>query len=82
MRPSVLRDPGDARVEDRPDPEIMQLLDEPAPTLRSLPDLTGRICDRSIDPGKDFDLELDLAEAAERHEAMDERRAIKALLLS
>jgi threonine dehydrogenase-like Zn-dependent dehydrogenase len=35
---------------------------------------------REINPGKVFDLELPLAEAAEGYRAMDERRAIKVLL--
>ena len=47
---------------------------------RFLPDLIRLICDRKIDPGKVFDLELPLEQAAEAHKAMDERRAIKALL--
>ena len=38
------------------------------------------ICDRKISPGKVFDLELPLEEAAEGYGAMDECRAIKALL--
>jgi threonine dehydrogenase-like Zn-dependent dehydrogenase len=37
---------------------------------------------REIDPGKVFDLELPLEEAAEGYGAMDERRAIKVLLRS
>jgi threonine dehydrogenase-like Zn-dependent dehydrogenase len=52
----------------------------PAPVRRFLPDLIERICDRTIDPGKVFDLELPLDQAAEGYRAMDERRAIKALL--
>jgi hypothetical protein len=35
---------------------------------------------RQIDPGRVFDLELPLERAAEGYRAMDERRAIKALL--
>ena len=45
-----------------------------------LPDLIRRIWDREIDPGRVFDLELPLEQAAEGYRAMDERRAIKALL--
>ena len=45
-----------------------------------LSELIRLICDRKIDPGKVFDLELPLAEAAEGYRAMDERRAIKVLL--
>jgi threonine dehydrogenase-like Zn-dependent dehydrogenase len=52
----------------------------PAPVRRFLPDLIDLIWNRQIDPGKVFDLELPLADAAEGYEAMDERRAIKALL--
>lgn len=52
----------------------------PAPVRRFLPDLIDRIWRRQIDPGKVFDLELPLADAAEGYRAMDERRAIKALL--
>ena len=40
-----------------------------------------RIVDRRIDPGKVFDLTLPLEQAAEGYAAMDERRAIKSLLL-
>jgi threonine dehydrogenase-like Zn-dependent dehydrogenase len=52
----------------------------PAPVRRFLPELIELICTREIDPGKVFDLELPLDEAAEAYRAMDERRAIKALL--
>jgi threonine dehydrogenase-like Zn-dependent dehydrogenase len=52
----------------------------PAPVRRFLPDLIDRIWARQIDPGKVFDLELSLAEAAAGYTAMDERRAIKVLL--
>jgi threonine dehydrogenase-like Zn-dependent dehydrogenase len=38
------------------------------------------IWNRQIDPGKVFDLSLPLEQAAEGYKAMDERRAIKALL--
>ena len=53
----------------------------PAPVRRFLPDLVERIVDRRIDPGKVFDLTLPLEQAAEGYAAMDERRAIKSLLL-
>jgi hypothetical protein len=36
---------------------------------------------RDIDPGKVFDLEVPLDQAAEGYRAMDQRDAIKALLL-
>ncbi|MBO9522638.1 MAG: zinc-dependent alcohol dehydrogenase family protein [Nocardioidaceae bacterium] len=52
----------------------------PAPVRRFLPDLIDRIWKREIDPGRVFDLELPLAEAAQGYRAMDERRAIKVLL--
>jgi threonine dehydrogenase-like Zn-dependent dehydrogenase len=52
----------------------------PAPVRRFLPELLRLICDRQIDPGKVFDLELPLEEAAEGYRAMDERRAIEASL--
>jgi threonine dehydrogenase-like Zn-dependent dehydrogenase len=52
----------------------------PAPVRRFLPELIDLICNREIDPGRVFDLELPLDEAAEGYRAMDERRAIKALL--
>ena len=52
----------------------------PAPVRRFLPELIELICNRAIDPGKVFDLTLPLDQAAEGYRAMDERRAIKALL--
>jgi threonine dehydrogenase-like Zn-dependent dehydrogenase len=52
----------------------------PAPVRRFLPELIHLIWTRRIDPGKVFDLTLPLDEAAEAYAAMDERRAIKALL--
>jgi threonine dehydrogenase-like Zn-dependent dehydrogenase len=52
----------------------------PAPVRRFLPELIDLICRREIDPGKVFDLTLPLDQAAEAYRAMDERRAIKALL--
>ena len=52
----------------------------PAPVRRFLPELIDLICHREIDPGKVFDLTLPLDQAAEGYRAMDERRAIKALL--
>jgi threonine dehydrogenase-like Zn-dependent dehydrogenase len=52
----------------------------PAPVRRFLPELIDLIWNRQIDPGKVFDLELPLDEAAAAYEAMDDRRAIKALL--
>lgn len=52
----------------------------PAPVRRFLPELIRLIWNRAIDPGRVFDLELPLEAAAEGYKAMDERRAIKALL--
>ncbi|MGW5373509.1 zinc-dependent alcohol dehydrogenase family protein [Streptomyces sp. NPDC004009] len=52
----------------------------PAPVRRYLPDLIGRVLSGRIDPGKVFDLTLPLEQVAEGYRAMDERRAIKALL--
>jgi threonine dehydrogenase-like Zn-dependent dehydrogenase len=52
----------------------------PAPVRRFLPQLIDLIWNRKINPGKVFDLDLPLAQAAEGYRAMDERRAIKTLL--
>jgi len=52
----------------------------PAPVRRFLPDLMDRVWTGKIQPGKVFDLELPLNEAAAGYQAMDERRAIKVLL--
>ena len=52
----------------------------PAPVRRYLPELIQLILDRKIDPGKVFDKELPLDQAAEGYQAMDERKAIKVLL--
>ena len=52
----------------------------PAPVRRFLPDLMNRVWTGKIQPGKVFDLELPLDDAADGYEAMDERRAIKVLL--
>ena len=52
----------------------------PAPVRRYLPKLIDLVLNRSIDPGKVFDLTLPLEQVAEGYRAMDERRAIKALL--
>lgn len=52
----------------------------PAPVRRFLPDLIGRILREEINPGLVFDLTLPLTDATEGYAAMDERRAIKALL--
>jgi threonine dehydrogenase-like Zn-dependent dehydrogenase len=52
----------------------------PAPVRRFLPDLMDRVWTGKIQPGKVFDLELPLDDAADGYKAMDERRAIKVLL--
>lgn len=52
----------------------------PAPVRQYLPELIDLIWTRRINPGRVFDLELPLERAAEGYKAMDERRAIKALL--
>lgn len=53
----------------------------PAPVRRFLPQLIDLVWQRKINPGKVFDLILPLDQVAEGYRAMDERRAIKALLL-
>jgi threonine dehydrogenase-like Zn-dependent dehydrogenase len=52
----------------------------PAPVRRYLPKLIELVWKRKINPGKVFDLTLPLDQVAEGYRAMDERRAIKALL--
>ena len=52
----------------------------PAPVRRFLPDLMDRVWNGQMQPGKVFDLELPLDEAADGYRAMDTRRAIKVLL--
>ena len=52
----------------------------PAPVRRFLPDLMDLVWTGKIHPGKVFDLELPLDDAAAGYKAMDERRAIKVLL--
>jgi threonine dehydrogenase-like Zn-dependent dehydrogenase len=59
----------------------VHLLGGPAPVRRFLPKLIELIWRRQIEPGKVFDLELPLAQAAAGYRAMDERRAIKVLLM-
>jgi threonine dehydrogenase-like Zn-dependent dehydrogenase len=58
----------------------VHLLGGPAPVRRVLPELIDLIWNRQIDPGKVIDLTLPLGQAAEGYQAMEERRAIKALL--
>jgi threonine dehydrogenase-like Zn-dependent dehydrogenase len=52
----------------------------PAPVRRFLPELIDLIWNRKINPGRVFDLELPLEQAADGYQAMDQRRAIKVLL--
>jgi threonine dehydrogenase-like Zn-dependent dehydrogenase len=52
----------------------------PAPVRRYLPKLIDLVLTGRINPGKVFDLTLPLDQVAEGYRAMDERRAIKALL--
>src|SRR6059036_2678102 len=52
----------------------------PAPVRRYLPKLIDLVMNQHINPGKVFDLTLPLEQVAEGYRAMDERRAIKALL--
>jgi threonine dehydrogenase-like Zn-dependent dehydrogenase len=47
---------------------------------RYLPELIDLIWQRKINPGKVFDLVVRLDDAAEAYRAMDERRAVKAML--
>ena len=52
----------------------------PASVPAYLPDLMARVWEGRIEPGRVFDLELPLEQAAEAYAAMDQRRAIKVLL--
>lgn len=52
----------------------------PAPVRSYLPELIDLIWNGKINPGKVFDLSLPLEQVAEGYRAMDERRAVKALL--
>ena len=52
----------------------------PAPVRSYLPKLIDLVLSGKINPGKVFDLTLPLDQVAEGYRAMDERRAIKALL--
>jgi threonine dehydrogenase-like Zn-dependent dehydrogenase len=53
----------------------------PAPVRRYLPHLIDLVLNEKINPGKVFDLTLPLDQVAEGYRAMDERRAIKTLLM-
>jgi alcohol dehydrogenase len=52
----------------------------PAPARAYQPELLKLVLDGTIDPGRVFDLTVDLDRIAEGYAAMDERRAIKALV--
>jgi len=60
--------------------QLVHLHGGPAPVRRFLPKLIELVRCRKINPGKVFDLTLPLDQVAEGYRAMDERRAIKALL--
>jgi threonine dehydrogenase-like Zn-dependent dehydrogenase len=60
--------------------EHVHLHGGPAPVRRYLPDLIDLVLNGKINPGKVFDLTLPLEQVADGYRAMDERRAIKALL--
>jgi threonine dehydrogenase-like Zn-dependent dehydrogenase len=47
---------------------------------RFLPELIDLVWNRTLEPGRVFDLTLPLDRVAEGYRAMDERRAIKTLL--
>ncbi|MFL5713760.1 MAG: IMP dehydrogenase, partial [Chloroflexota bacterium] len=51
-----------------------------APVRAYLPDLLGDVLAGRIDPGRVFDLDVDLDHVADAYAAMDERRSIKALI--
>jgi threonine dehydrogenase-like Zn-dependent dehydrogenase len=53
----------------------------PAPVRHFLPEMIDLVWREQIHPGKVFDLTLPLAQVAEGYRAMDQRRAIKALLM-
>lgn len=59
---------------------LVRLHGGPAPVRRYLPNLIELVINGKINPGKVFDLTLPLDRVAEAYRAMDERRAIKALL--
>ncbi|WP_149135073.1 zinc-dependent alcohol dehydrogenase family protein [Cupriavidus campinensis] len=61
--------------------EHVHLHGGPAPVRQFLPKLLGLTLDGKIHPGKVFDLTLPLPEVSEGYRAMDERRAVKVLLM-
>ena len=60
--------------------EHVHLHGGPAPVRKYLPKLIELVWSSKINPGKVFDLTLPLDQVAQGYRAMDERRAIKALL--
>jgi len=52
----------------------------PAPVRRFLPHLMDLVLKKTINPGRIFDLQLQLSDVAEGYRAMDERRAVKTFL--
>jgi threonine dehydrogenase-like Zn-dependent dehydrogenase len=56
-------------------------LNNGVPVRAYVPDLLERVWDGRIDPGKVFDLTLPLSDVAEAYAAMDERRAVKTMLM-
>jgi len=61
--------------------EHVHLHGGPAPVRQFLPELIDLVWSDKINPGKVFDLTLPLDQVAEGYRAMDERRAIKTLLI-
>lgn len=61
--------------------EHVHLHGGPAPVRQYLPHLIELALDNKIQPGQVFDLTLPLGDVAEGYRAMDERRAIKTLLM-
>nr|WP_260435018.1 MULTISPECIES: zinc-dependent alcohol dehydrogenase family protein [unclassified Burkholderia] len=61
--------------------EHVKLHGGPAPVRQFLPKLIGLVLEGRLHPGKVFDLTLPLADVAEGYRAMDERRAVKTLLM-
>jgi threonine dehydrogenase-like Zn-dependent dehydrogenase len=51
-----------------------------APARTYIPELLDDVLEGRINPGRVFDFETDLDHVAEAYAAMDERRAIKALI--
>lgn len=52
----------------------------PAPVRRYLPAMLEEVLDGGLEPGLVFDLDLPLGQAPEAYDAMNQRRAVKAML--